>query len=885
MTAPQREPHATEGADVARRLEVDPMRGLSDRQIQQRRARHGPNRVRLERPRGPLGILAAQFSGLIVWLLAAAAALSVAVGDTPEALAIGVVLLVNAAIGFVTELSALRSIAALSQIGDVRARVRRAGAETLVAAQDLVPGDVLVLQAGDVVAADARLLMASGMHADQSILTGESVPVAKDTAPDAPDTPPADRSCVVFKGTSVTQGKGLAVVTATGNATELGQIADLVQTSGTTASPLDKRLSLLGRWLVWLSLGLVAAIAGAGILRGLDPVTMAETAIALAVAAVPEGLPVVATLCLARGMWRIMRRNALVTRLSAVETLGATTVILTDKTGTLTENRMSVIRYLLPGADVAADPGAGGFAGHLQDLPPPEAEALRAALRMGALCSDGRLDRDEALAGDPMELALLRAARDAGFDRPALLAEMPQERDLPFDPRTKMMATIHRAGSGRLVAVKGAPEAVIPMCTAVVGHDALDAAGRETWLDRANDAAAEGARILALACRETDGPGAPFQDLSLAGLVCIADPLREEVPEAVAACQRAGIRVVMLTGDHPATAGAIARRAGLIAEGARIVTGGALGDPATLSDAGREEVLKAAVFARISPEQKQALAALFQDRGEIVAMTGDGVNDAPSLKQADIGIAMGHRGTEVARQTAQMVLLDDRFPTIVTAIREGRIIFDNIRRFVIYLMSCNVSEVLLVGAAVLVGLPPPLMPLQILFLNLVTDVFPAFAVGMGRGGDGVMARPPRPPAEAIVTRAGWIRIAAIGTLIAAASLATFVLARRDPDLSEGQAVTVAFLTLALAQLWNVFNVRSPGSRLFDNDIVRNAYVWWAIGLCLALTAAAIWAPPLSALLHLPPPGVEGALLALGGSVAPLAVWQSWLLLRSARSRR
>jgi Ca2+-transporting ATPase len=901
--------------DPAATAWVDPARGLDPAEAAARLAALGPNLMRRPPPRRTLAILAAQLRGPIIWLLAAAAALALAVGDLPEAAAIAVVLALNAGIGFATELRAHRSIEALYRIAEARTRVRRGGRVVAVDARTLVPGDVVLLEAGDLITADLRLLHGVGIEADQSVLTGESAPVPKAAGPAPGATGGVEEGVAaehpdrLFKGSWIARGEGEAVVEATGMATELGRITRLVETAAPMASPLERRLEVLGRRLVGVSLVLGGAVAAAGILRGRDPVTMAETAIALAVAAVPEGLPVVATLCLARGLLRLARKNALVRRLSAVETLGAVTVILTDKTGTLTENRMRVDRLLLPGGRIAApDPGAGSRDAYLRAA--PRDADLRAALAVGVLCSNAALPEGDAAgggtgggpgsgpggapgggqvggpAGDPMELALLAAGRAAGLERAALLARLPEEHDHTFDPDLRMMATVHRRPGGHLVAVKGAPEAVIAAASQVGAQgEPLDAAGRRDWLARAAAAAAQGFRVLALAHRDSDGPRlAPYRDLTLAGLVCLNDPLRPGVPEAVAACRSAGIRVVMLTGDHAGTAAAIARAAGIARDGVIAIEGAALGDTAALDGSALQRVLATDVFARISPEQKLGLARLFQRRGEIVAMTGDGVNDAPSLRQADIGIAMGGRGTDVAREAAGMVLRDDRFPTIVTAVREGRIIFGSIRRFVVYLMSCNVSEVLLVGIAAAAGLPIPLLPLQILFLNLVTDVFPAFAVGLGRGDGRVMQRPPRPPSEPIVDRRRWGRIAALGTLITAAALAAFTRALADPAIGEARAVTVAFLTLALAQLWNVFNLRAATSPVLRNEITGNPLVWAAIALCLGLVAAAIWHPALSDLLDLPPPGAAGAALSLGASLVPLVLWQAWLSATAAAAR-
>jgi Ca2+-transporting ATPase len=867
--------HAQSWAEVATALETDPETGLSAAAVRKSRARHGPNLLRKRQKKSALRILLHQFDSFIVWLLAVAAALSFFLGDLAEGVAIVVVLAINGAIGFFTELRAARSMEALLSIAEVRTRVRRDGAELEVDARDLVPGDVVVLEAGDVVTADVRLIEASNLQCDESVLTGESVPVAKTTEAVAAEAGVGDRLGMAFKGTAITQGTGEGIVVATGMATELGHISDLAQNAEGEAPPLERRLDRLGHRLVWLTLALAALTIGLGILRGHALVEMLQTGIALAVAAVPEGLPVVATLSLARGMWRMAERNAVITRLSSVETLGATTIILTDKTGTLTENRMTVVRYLLVGQDVEADGG---------DLSPETDARLAWALRIGALCTSASLGNGEdGRSGDPMEIALLIAARDAGLPRGDLLDDHAQVQEHAFDPDAKMMATVHAAGDGHVFAVKGAPEAVIAACDAELGPDGprpLDEAGRTAWEERNAAAAKQGLRLLALAMkRDGKSDGDPYDGLMMVGLVCLQDPLRADVADAIRASRQAGVRVVMLTGDHADTAEAIARQAGLGDGDLTVIGGDALqGVDADGMDAAlRTRVLAADVFARVSPATKLTLVSLYQQAGHVVAMTGDGVNDAPALKKADIGIAMGQRGTQVAREAAHMVLKDDAFGTIIAAMRQGRVIYANIRKFVVYLMSCNVSELLVVGLAIGIGLPSPLLPLQILFLNLVTDVFPAFALGLGKGDDEVMTQPPRDPAEAIVNRPRWLLIGFLGVAITLATLGAFGLALFWLRLDAAPAVTVAFLTLALAQLWNVFNVRDPADGLLDNDVTRNPYVWGALALCLGLLAAALWLPGLSAVLGLPGPGVAGLLLAAAISVLPLALGQVLLL--------
>ncbi|MEX5728806.1 Ca2+-transporting ATPase [Rhodovulum iodosum] len=878
--------HAHEIDKVAATLRTDLRSGLAQAEAAARLRKLGPNKLRQQRKKGLLTILLHQFESFIVWLLAAAAAMSFFLGDTVEGLAIVVVLLINGAIGFSTELRAARSMEALLKIAEVRTRVRRGDAERMVDARELVPGDIVVLEAGDVVTVDLRLTQASNLHCDESVLTGESAPVPKGCAPGPADAALGDRPAMAYKGTAITRGAGEGVVVATGMDSELGRISDLAQSAEGAAAPLERRLDRLGHRLVWLTLALAAATMALGVLRGHDWADMFQTGVALAVAAVPEGLPVVATLSLARGMWRMARRNALITRLSSVETLGATTLILTDKTGTLTENRMTAVRYLLAGADVEAtrDDGRLRFTAD-GTAPTPDSDARLAwALRIGALCNNAALgDGPQAApAGDPMEVALLSAADDAGMSRARLLERCAEVREHAFDPDRQMMATVHAAGEDHVYAVKGAPESVIPLCRTELGPEGprpLGDAGRADWAARNAGAAKEGLRLLALAFKRAPGDeDDPYDGLTLVGLVCLLDPLRGTVREAIDACRSAGVRVIMLTGDHADTAQTIARHAGLGDGALRVIEGRELRglDPAAPDDATRDRILAADVFARVDPETKLSLVRIYQDAGHVVAMTGDGVNDAPALKKADIGIAMGQRGTQVAREAADMVLKDDAFGTIIVAMRQGRVIFGNIRAFVVYLMSCNLSEVLVVALAVGAGLPAPLLPLQILFLNLVTDVFPAFALGLGRGDGKIMRAPPRDPEEQIVDRPRWVLIGVLGVAITLATLGAFGIALFGLGLDAGRAVTVAFLTLGLAQLWNVFNMRSPAADPIRNDVTANAYVWGALAFCLGLIALALVLPGLSALLSLPAPGGAGLGVAIGMSFLPLVMGQVFL---------
>lgn len=878
--------HAHSVQDVVKLIETDPAVGLDPAQIQQRLKSHGPNRLQRQKTKSALKILAHQFNSVIVWLLAAAALMSFLLGDLAEGGAIIVVLLLNGAIGFFTEISAARSMEALMRIAEVKTRVRRGGQERMIDAHDLVPGDVVILEAGDVVTADLRISACSNLQADESVLTGESLPVIKTTDAVSGDAAVNNRDNMVFKATAITQGTGEGLVVATGMDTEIGRISELVQNAEGEVAPLERRLDKLGHRLVWLTLGLAALTIGAGILRGHEVMAMIQTGVALAVAAVPEGLPVVATLSLARGMWRMSQRNAVITRLSSVETLGATTVILTDKTGTLTENRMTAMRYLMDGRDVGIEDSDGDwhFSSDDDRLDPAINEPLGWAVRIGALCTNAELGdgSKDGHAGDPMEVALLQIAKKSGFTHAGLLQDFPEIREHAFDPDAKMMATVHSDGDHYLVAIKGAPEAIIDNADQVLGPDGvqlLDEGGRKSWKARSSKAAQEGLRLLGLAMKRIEqDDGDPYTGLTLVGLVCLRDPVRADVPPAIAASRAAGVRVIMLTGDHADTAATIARQAGLCDGDLSLIEGSEIAgiEADAMSDELRDRVLAADVFARVAPETKLTLVSIYQQAGHVVAMTGDGVNDAPALKKADIGIAMGKRGTQVAQEAARMVLRDDKFATIISAMRQGRVIFDNIRKFVVYLMSCNVSEVLVVGLAVGVGLPMPLLPLQILFLNLVTDVFPAFALGLGKGDGNVMRNPPRDPQEPIIDRSRWMLIGVLGAAITISTLGGFLLALNWLELDAGTAVTVAFLTLALAQLWNVFNMRDPDARLFNNEVTRNTYVWGAFALCLGLIGLALWLPALASILGLPNPGPEGLALAFTASLTPLLLGQVWL---------
>jgi Ca2+-transporting ATPase len=877
-------PHALTPAAALAALGVSGMGGLSDAEVHQRRLRHGRNAIMSRRKTSALAVFAHQFMSPVVYLLGAAAALAFTFGELEEGSAIAAVLAVNALIGFLTELKAARSIEGLRALGGRATRVRRDGHTRLIAAEELVPGDIVLIEAGDSIAADLRLLDASNLAADESTLTGESVAVQKQTEAIAADARLAERRSMLFKGTAVTRGSGAGVVTATGLQTELGRVSQLVEDAEAGSSPLEKKLARLSAQLVWATIVLAVIIVGVGLRTADNIFLIIEAAIALAVAAIPEGLPIVATLALARGMWRMARQNALIERLSAVETLGATTIILTDKTGTLTENRMTVRRLWIESGEIELD---GGGAAHAaagrkiagsgrQLAADPQIVRL---LDVAVLCNDATLGHSaKESSGDPMEIALLHAGRAAGIGRHALLERLPIAGKHAFDAGSKMMTTVHRQDGQFLFAVKGAPEAVLAACTRSAtehGDIAMDDAARAEWSARVENFGQHGLRVLA--CASKSGPradAAPYEDLTLLGLVALEDPARADVPHAIEDCRRAGIRVVMVTGDHAVTARSIGRAVGLSAN--KVVEGRhmekVIAGPQTLQAIA--DLREVGIFARVSPAEKLALVRAYQAAGDVVAMTGDGVNDAPALRQADIGVAMGLRGTDVAREAAAMILLDDAFPTIVKAIREGRVIFDNIRRFVTYLLSCNLSEVLVVGLAILFVLPLPIMPLQILYLNLVTDVFPAFALAMGEGERDVLDRPPRDPKEPIVGRPQWIAIVLQSIALSAGTFGALVLARDWLALDRESVVTVTFLTLAFAQLWHVFNMRHPRSGRLRNEVTRNPWLWAALALCTVLVTVPPYVAPLAHVLQLTPPSAAMWAVILGMSVAPLIVTQA-----------
>jgi Ca2+-transporting ATPase len=857
-------------------LRSDVQNGLTMAEVTRRRAEYGDNVLVAAAKRGPLRMLLAQFTDIMVLVLLAAAAVTAVVGAPEDIIAILAIVVLNAILGFVQEYRADKAMTALGAMAAATARVRRDGAEQTVPPQELVPGDIVLLEAGTVVPADLRLVEGSQLNVEEAALTGESLPVHKSPAPQTdPLASLGDRRAMVYKGTNIASGRGLGVIVATGMQTELGRIAALLTENPRVRTPLQQRMAKLGKWLAIIVLVVCVAIFVAGLIRGEPVALMFMTAVSLAVAAIPEALPAVVTVSLALGARRMVQQHALVRRLPAVETLGSVTYICTDKTGTLTENRMRVDAV----RTATNEPGESLAHGvPLPDTPLTFTEAV-------TLCTDVQHLPDGTLTGDPTETALVRWAAEQGVDAPTLRGKWPRVAEVAFSSERARMTTVHRmtARAYRVACTKGAPERVIPACTHTWHQGALVPINTAEALAHANAMAASGLRVLAIAMnRDEQTDTAPIEPLEehqvLLALVGLLDPPRAEARDAVATCHAAGIRVVMITGDHPATARAIASRLGLLADGAGeqdVLTGTAL--QALDDQALQIRVEHTRVYARVTPEDKMRIVTALQARGEYVAMTGDGVNDAPAIKRANIGIAMGRGGTDVAREASDMVLLDDNFATIVVAVREGRRIYDNIRRFVRFVLSTNAGEICTLFAAPLFGLPLPLLPIHILWMNLITDGLPGLTLSAEPAEEGIMQRPPRPPQESIVSHGLWQHAVRVGLLMAALALGTQAWAL---NTGHGHWQTMTFTVLTVSQLAHVLAIRSERTSLFRLGLTSNPWLLLAVATSLGLQLAIIYVPVLNTVFRTAPLSFGELLLCLlASSVVFVAVELEKLLIR------
>jgi Ca2+-transporting ATPase len=826
--------HTLSPADIATRLGVDPESGLCATDAAQRAAAHGPNEIPETRRRGVWRMLLEQFTDFMILVLIAAALISGLIGDPEDTLAIVVIVLLNGFVGFVQEYRAERAVAALKLLAAASTTVLRDGRAVTVPATQLVPGDVVQLEAGNGVPADLRLVDAVQLKVDESALTGESVPAEKCSAAlKDPGISLADRANMAYKGTVATYGRARGVVVATGARTELGKIATLLQAGEGQKTPLQKRLAQFGQRLAVAALAICALVFLIGVVRGEAVGLMFLTAISLAVAAIPEALPAVVTVSLALGARLMVQKRALIRRLPAVETLGSVTYICSDKTGTLTENRMHV-------ETCYAD-------GHLEHAPlRREGEPWSLLCRALALSNDATAGDDGTTKGDPTEVALYRAAAQAGFDKATEEKRAPRVAELPFDSERKRMTTFHRTPEGIVSFTKGAPEALVEHCASVLTGHGVVAVEPSDILRQAERMAAAGLRVLAVSFRRWSDlptilePQGVERDLTLLGLVGLIDPPRQEAADAVALCRSAGITPVMITGDHPATARSIAVRLGIVTDDAPVLTGQEL-DRLTVGEFERcvEDVR---VYARVAPEQKIKIVKALQHKGEFVAMTGDGVNDAPALQRADIGVAMGVAGTDVAREAADMILLDDNFATIVAAVREGRRIFDNIRKFVKYSVTCNSAEIWTLFLAPFLGLPIPLLPIHILWINLVTDGLPGLALAVEPEEHGLMQRPPRPPQESLFAHGLWQHMIWVGLLMAGTALLTQAWAYHT-GFAHWQ--TMVFTVLALSQLGHVLAIRSERQSLFQQGLGSNPPLFWTVLATTLLQLATVYVPLLN----------------------------------------
>ena len=866
--------HALEADAVVTELGVDPARGLTTSEVNKRQLRYGPNALQEIRPRPAWRLLIDQFASIVIALLAVAAAVAWITGDALEAIAILVVLVINAQVGFVTEWQAGRALDALRRQARTVTRVRREGFETTVDAEDLVPGDIIVLNAGDRVPADARLLEASRLQAEESALTGESTTVEKVVVPVPLDTPLAERRSMLYLGAAIAAGRAVAIVVTTGNQTELGRVGRLVATSIKERSPLEIQLAKLGQRLVYIVLAIAFVVMVTGWLRGDGLWMMVEVGISLAVAAVPEGLPAVTTLILALGVLRMARQRAIMRRLSAVETLGSTTVICADKTGTLTENQMTVREYYLSdGRTIEVEGSECSVAGD---------ELLERALRIGVLCNEAVFreagKEDVVTIGDPTETALLVVADALVLDVSHERAMHPKLAEQPFHASTKRMTTLHRRIDGQhFAALKGAPAVVLEACSTYASESTcvlpLNAEARAQFTSANEQMADRALRVLALAVKHLDKEVSLFSDEDLEsgytflGLVGMIDPPRPEVADAIRRARIAGIRTVMLTGDQLNTGRAIAKELGLGAGQPRALHARDLigADQNQLAELARTTD----VFARVSPEDKLRIVEALQKAGEVVAVTGDGVNDAPALKRANIGIAMGQRGTEIAKEAADVVLADDNFATILRAVEGGRTIYANITKFVHMMFSHNLGEVLMIFTAIAAGWALPLLPLQILWMNLVTDVFPALALAVEPTSPEIMKQRPRDPEKTLLSTKLVILIAWQAAMIAALALAAYMWALQIYG-PGAHSRTIALLAIIGAQLGHMFNCRSRRRSAFAG-LFRNPFIWIATVIVISLQLLAVYVAPLARVLGTVRPSETDWLIVVLCSVAPILI--------------
>jgi len=890
--------HTLTPATLEAELSSNLNEGLSESEAESRRKTIGPNELPEAAPTSPLTIFLKQFSSVIVWVLLGAAVVSSALGEWIDAIAIIAIVVLNAILGFIQEYRAERSLAALKKLSLATARVIRGGVMTSIPARDLVPGDLIIVEAGDRIPADSRLIYAAGLQTQEASLTGESTAVAKSSDPNKdPEAPIADRHNMLFMSTVAVSGKGRALVTSIGRQSEVGKIATMIGREATTEreeTPLQRRLEQLGHTLLWWSLAIVGLVFLLGTLRGLPPMIMFLTAVSLAVAAIPEGLPAVVTVTLALGVTRMVKRHALIRRLPAVETLGSTTVICSDKTGTLTKNEMTVTT-LYQGGETWTVSGEGyAPVGEIRRQGQPSGIAhpgLTALLEAGMLCNGAEL-RLEAMSwhviGDPTEGALLVVGQKMGLSRRELERDKPIRGEVPFDSDRKKMTVVRETKLGPLAYIKGAPDVILRDCSTSLNPDGLVEPLTDQMYEQILLAiekfSSQALRVLGVAVKSlvklpsTYSAAELEKDLTFLGLVGMKDPIRPEAKLAVSVCGTAGIRTVMITGDHKDTAVAIAEELGIFKQGMTALAGTEINH---LSDAELDQrVVSTSVYARASAEHKLRVVQAWKRQGGVVAMTGDGVNDAPALKAANIGVAMGITGTDVTKEASDMVITDDNFASIAAAVEEGRGVYENIRKAVQYLLSCNISEIVLMLLATLLAFPLPLLPVQILWINLVTDGLPALALAVDPKDPDLMQRPPRPVTERFLTKERFLLMVGQGTFLAVLAISSFMYCLYGMDLDLERARTLTFTIVVISQLVHSLNCRNDRRSIFAIGIFSNEPLLWAIGVSLLLQVVIVFSSSLHPIFKVTSFDAEHWLLAFGLGVLPLVGMEIWKALRS-----
>jgi Ca2+-transporting ATPase len=835
--------HAQSISSLSDALRTNAFTGISEKEARERLQNYGENILTLSKGPSAWKIIVGQFSNILILILLGGAALSAFLGHEGEAIAIAVIVLFAVILGFVQEFRAEKALHALKAMASPQATVKRDGRDTVIPASLVVPGDVILLVAGSRVPADARVIESFSIKSDEAALTGESVPVEKHAENLPEETPLGDRRNLLFSGTSVTYGRGMALVYATGMSTEFGKIAGMLSEVETEETPLQQELERLGKNLARLAGVIVLIVCGLGLFRGEPLLEMLIFGIALAVAAVPEALPAVVTISLAIGVQRMTRRHALVRRLPAVETLGCATAICSDKTGTLTKDEMTARQIYVDGRILDVTGSGYEPVGRFEEEgnSVERNSSLHQLLRAAVLCSDARLQEEDgapSIVGDPTEGALVVAAAKAGFAREILETEEPRTEEVPFTSETKRMITMHKTTGGSVAYMKGALESILPFCSHVQAEHGTTELTTEQLRHIetvARGMGEEALRVLAVAKKVTDQIGTtPEAGWVFLGLFGLMDPPREEAKAAMETCKKAGIRVRMITGDHPITATAIAKELSLLRPQGSVITGIEL-DKMSDEDL-RQKIHHIDVFARVSPAHKLRIVEMLQSQGEVVAMTGDGVNDAPALKKADIGIAMGINGTDVSRESASVILTDDNFASIVAAIEEGRIIFGNIKKYLLYLLSSNIGEIFLMLGATIIGLPLPLSAVQILYVNLATDGLPALALALDPPEPGLMNAAPRKPGSSIFTKPRIGLILLSGTWATVINLGVFLWALHS-GRGEAEAMSMAFISLVLVQFWNAYIFRSDTASTFKNPFANkwlNFAVLWEIVLLIVV---------------------------------------------------